>query len=108
MSEREGEVPEDMDPREEERVFRKYFLDMTDMVRILYQERNDRFVGEGFKHQKEGKGSSRGNKGDDNSKKGHGGNGDPPSPSSSSSSTSSSSTSVNQPHKPKSSGKSHF
>ena len=26
MSEREGEVPEDMDPREEERVFRKRFF----------------------------------------------------------------------------------
>ena len=106
--EREGEVPEDMDPKEEEWVFRKAFLDMTEMVRILYQERNDRLVGEGFKHQKEGEGSSRGKKGDDNSKKGHGGNGNPPSPSSSSSSTSSSSTSVIEPHKPKSSGKSPF
>lgn len=81
---------------------------MTRMVRILCQERNDRFVREGSKHQKEGEGSSRGKKGDDNSKKGHGGNGDPPSPSSSSSSTSSSSTSVNQPHKLKYSRKSPF
>ena len=36
MSSREGEVHEEMDPKEEERVFRKAFLDMTEMVRILY------------------------------------------------------------------------
>ena len=52
MSSREGEAPEDMDPKEEERVFQKDFLDMTEMVRILYQERNDRLVGEGSKNQK--------------------------------------------------------
>ena len=52
MSLIEGEAPEDMDPKEEERVFLKAFLDMTEMVRILYQERNDRLVGEGSKHQK--------------------------------------------------------
>ena len=91
MSSREGEAPEEMDPKEEERVFQKAFLDMTEMVRILYQERNDRIVGEGSKNQK-GEDSSRGNKGNDQSKKGNGGNGDPPSPSSSSSSSSSSST----------------
>ena len=81
---------------------------MTEMVRILYHERNDRLVGEGYKHQKEGEGSLGGNKSDDNSKKGYGGNGDPPSPSSSSSSTSSSSTSVNQSHKSKTTSKSPF
>ena len=70
MSSREGEPPEDIDPKEEEWVFRKAFLDMTEMVRILYQERNDRLVGEGSKNQKEGEGSSRGNKIDDNSNKG--------------------------------------
>ena len=36
MSFREGEIHEEMDPKEEERVFRKAFLDMTEMVRILY------------------------------------------------------------------------
>ena len=88
-----------MDPKEEERVFQKAFLDMTEMVRILYQERNDRIAGEGSKNQKEGEDSSGGKKGNDQSKKGNGGNGDPSSQSSSSSSTSSSSTSVNQSHK---------
>lgn len=38
MSEHEGEIPTEIDPREEERVFRKAFLDLTEMVRILYQE----------------------------------------------------------------------
>ena len=52
MSSREGEAPKDIDPKEEERVFRKDFLDMTKMVRILYQERNDRLVGEGSRQQK--------------------------------------------------------
>ena len=50
MSSREGEAPEDIDPKEEEWVFRKAFLDMTEMVRILYQERNDRLVGKGSRH----------------------------------------------------------
>ena len=50
MSSREGETPEEMDPKEEERVFRKALLDMTKMVRILYQERNDRIVVEGSKN----------------------------------------------------------
>ena len=57
MSSREREALEEIDPKEEERVFRKAFLDMTKMVRILYQERNDRLVGEGSRHQKEGEGS---------------------------------------------------
>ena len=102
MSSREGEVHEEMDSKEEERVFRKSFLDMTKMVRILYQERNDEIAGEGSRNQREGD-SSRGKKDKDESKKGNGGNGDPSSPSSSSSSTSSSSTSVNQSHKTKTS-----
>ena len=50
MSSREGEAPEEMDPKEEEWVFWKAFLDMTEVVRILYQERNDRIVGEGSKN----------------------------------------------------------
>ena len=52
MSSREGEAHEDMDPKEEEWVFQKALLDMTEMVRIVYQERNDRLVGEGSKNQK--------------------------------------------------------
>jgi len=105
MSEHEGEIPQDTDPREEERVFRKAFLDLTEMVRILYQERNEKLAGEGSKHPLEGEGSSGGKKDDDHSKKGHGGNGDPPPPSSPPSSSSSSSSSV---HKHRSSGKSPF
>ena len=101
ITSREEEVHEEIDPKEEERIFRKAFLDMTEMVRILYQERNDRIAGEGSRNQREEGDSSGGKKDNDNSKKGNGGNGDPPSPSSSSSSTSSSSTSVNQSHKTK-------
>ena len=103
MSSREGEAPEEMDPKEEERVFWKAFLDMTEMVRILYQERNDRIAREGSKNQREGGDSSGGKKHNYKSKKGKGGNGDPPSPSSSSSSTS-----VNQSHKSKTTGKNPF
>ena len=33
----EEETHEEVDPKEEERVFRKAFLDMTEMVRVLYQ-----------------------------------------------------------------------
>ena len=54
MSSREEETHEEMDPKEEERIFQKAFLDMTEMVRILYQERNDRIAREGSKNQKEG------------------------------------------------------
>eukprot|EP00253_Pinus_taeda_P010660 PITA_10660 len=75
------------------------------MVKILYQERNEKLAGEGSKHPLEGEGSSGGKKDDDHSKKGHGGNGDPPPPSSPPSSSSSSSSSV---HKHRSSGKSLF
>ena len=79
---------------------------MTEMVRILYQERNDKLEGEGSKLHKEGQGSLGGHNDEDNSKKGNGGNGEPSSsPSSSSSSTSSS---VHQPHKSKNIGKSTF
>ena len=105
MSEHEGEIPTETDPREEETVFRKAFLDLTEMVRILYQERNEKLAVEGSKHPHEGEGSSGGKKDDDHSKKGHGGNGDPPPPSSPSFSSSSSSSSV---HKHRSSGKSPF
>ena len=38
----EEKIHEEVDPKEEERVFRKEFLDMTEMVRVLYQERNIR------------------------------------------------------------------
>ena len=83
---------------------------MTGMVRILYQERNERLEREGSKLQKEEQGSSRGKHDEDNSNMGNGGNGgngEPPSsPSSSSSSSSSTSSSVHQPHKSKSIGKS--
>ena len=60
MTSREKEAHEEMDPKEEERVFQKAFLDMTEMVRILYQERNDRIAGEGSKNQREGGDSSGG------------------------------------------------
>ena len=49
----EGEIHEEVDPKEEERVFRKAFLDMTEMVRVLYQERNERLEGEGSKLHKD-------------------------------------------------------
>ena len=54
MPHREGEIHEEVDPKEEERVFKKAFLDMTEMVRILYQERNESLEGEGSKLHKEG------------------------------------------------------
>jgi hypothetical protein len=85
MTSREGEIPKVVDPNEEERMFKKAFLDLTEMVRVLYQERNEKLEGEG---------SSGGKKDEDKSKKGNGGNGYPPS----SSSSSSSSTLVNQSH----------
>ena len=50
----EGEIDEEVDPKEEERVFRKAFLDMNEMVRVLYQERNEILEGEGSKLHKEG------------------------------------------------------
>ncbi|MBO1694909.1 hypothetical protein HJW54_21990, partial [Bacteroides uniformis] len=52
MSSREEEAREEMDSKKEERIFQKAFLDMTEMVRIIYQERNDRIAGEGSKNQK--------------------------------------------------------
>ena len=69
MSTREGEISEDIDPKEEERVFRKAFLDMTEMVRILYQERNERLEGEGSKIHMEGEGYLGGKKYEDKSNK---------------------------------------
>ena len=108
MPHEEGEIHEEVDPKEEERVLRKAFIDMTNMVRILYQERNERLEGEGSKLHKEGHGSSGGHNDEDKSKKGNGRNGGNGEPSSSPSSSSSSSTSssVHQPHKSKSTGKS--
>ena len=91
-----------MDLKKEERVFRKEFLDMNEMVRTLYQERNEILEGEGSKLHKEGQGSSRGHNDEDKSKKGNGGNGGNGEPSSSTSS------SVHQPHKSKNTGKSPF
>ena len=41
MTSREGEILEELDPKDEERVFRKAFLDLIEMVRVLYQERNE-------------------------------------------------------------------
>lgn len=105
----EEEIHEEVDPKEEERVFRKAFLDMTEMVRVLYQERNEILEGEWSKIHKEGQESSGGHNDEDKSNKGNGGNGGsgkpPSSPSSSSSSTS---PSVHQSHKSKKTRKSHF
>ena len=109
MTLREEGTHEEVDPKEEERVFRKAFLDMTEMVRVLYQERNERIEGEVSKLHKEGQGSSRGHNDEDKSKKGNGGNGGSgKSPSSPSSSSSSTSSSVHQSHKSKNTGKSPF
>ena len=111
MTSREGEIHEGFDPKEEERVFRKAFLDLIEMVRVLYQERNERLEGEGSKLHKEGEGSSGGHNDEDKSKKANGGNGESgnstSSPSSSSSSTSTSS-SVHHTHKVKNTSKSPF
>ena len=41
MPRSEEETNEEVDPKEEERVFRKSFLDMAEMVRVLYPERNE-------------------------------------------------------------------
>ena len=106
MNSREGEIHEEVDPKEEEKVFRKEFLDLIEMVRFLYQERNERLEGEGSKLHKEGEGSSGGHNDEDKYNKGYGGNGDsgtsPSSPSSSSSSSSTStSSSVHHSHKVK-------
>ena len=53
MTSREEVTHEEVDPKEEERVFRKAFLDLTEMVRVIYQERNERLEGEGYKLHKE-------------------------------------------------------
>ena len=107
----EEKTHEEVDPKEEERVFRKAFLDMTEMVRVLYQERNDKLEEERSKLHKEGQGSSGGHNDEEKSKKGNGGNGDggkSPSSPSSSSSSSSTSSSVHQPYKSKNIGKIPF
>ena len=61
----EGEIHEEMDPKEEERVHRKAFLDLTEMVRVLYQEMNDKLEEERSKLHKEGQGSSGGHNDED-------------------------------------------
>jgi hypothetical protein len=77
--------------------FRKAFMDMTEMVKVLFEERNAIFQGERSNPSK-GKGDS-----GDKNPKGNGGNGDtpPPSPPSSTSSTISQPT----PNSPKGHGK---
>ena len=55
MPSEEEEIHEEVDPKEEEIVFKKAFLDMPEMVRVLYQESNERLEGEGSKLHKEGK-----------------------------------------------------
>ena len=96
---------------EDEKTLKKYFFDMTEMAKVLYEERNSRFQGESSKSSK-GESSSRGKGGDDD--KPSKGNGDklPSSPSSSSppsspSSSSSSKTIATQthPHTPRVHGK---
>ena len=77
---------------EDEKVFRKAFFDMTEMVKVLYEERKNRMVGESSKPP-HGEGSSRGKKDDMKDSKCNGGNPLPSPPYSSSLSYSSSSTS---------------
>jgi hypothetical protein len=81
----------------EEETFRKYFYDMTEMVKVLFEERNARLQGESSNPPK-GNGDS-----GDKTPKGNGGNGDspPPSPPSSTSST----ISQPPPNSPKEHGK---
>jgi len=79
------------------KTLRKDFFDMTEMVKVLYEERNSRLHGESSKPPK-GEGSSGGG----NRKRGHG-NGDTPPPSwpyssSQASSPSSPSTTLNHTH----------
>ena len=57
-------------------MFRKALLELTEMVRFLYQETKEGLEGEGYKIHKEGEGSSGGHNDEDKSKKGNGGNGD--------------------------------
>ena len=65
MPSEEEEIHEEVDPKEEERVYRKAFLDLTEMVKILYQERNEKLEEERYKLHKEGQGSSRGQNDED-------------------------------------------
>ncbi len=83
---------------EDEKTFRKAFFDMTEMVKVLYEERNTRLQGESSKPPK-GEGSLGGG----NGKRGNGNGGKlPPSPPSSSSPSSQvsspSSTNTNLTH----------
>ena len=105
----QGEIHEEVDPKEEERVFRNTFLDLTEMVRVIYHERNEKLEGEGSKIHKEGEGLSGGHNDEDKSKKGNGGNGDSGNSSSSPSSSSTSTSSlVHHSHKVKNTGKIPF
>jgi hypothetical protein len=81
----------------EDETFRKYFYDMTEMVKVLFEERNARLQGE-ISNPPNGNGNS-----GDKTPKGNGGNGDtpPPSPPSSTSST----ISQPPPNSPKEHGK---
>ena len=74
---------------EDEKTFKNDFFDMTKMVKVLYEERNNMLQGEGSKPPN-GEGSSRGvNLKEDKGKGGNGNGGKPPpSPPSSSSSSS--------------------
>ena len=79
------------------------------MVRVLYQERNERLEGEGSKLHEEGQGSSGGHNDEEKSKKGNGGNGGSgKSPSSPSPVSSSTSSLVHQSHKSKNTDKIQF
>jgi hypothetical protein len=80
-----------------EETFRKSFYDMTETVKVLFEERNARFQGE-ISNPPKGNGDS-----GDKTPKGNGGNGDspPPSPPSSTSST----ISQPPPNSPKEHGK---
>jgi len=77
-----GEI--ETDGLSEVETFKKYFYDLTDMVRILYEERNSRMAGESSKSP-HAEGNSEDKKDEKKDSKGNGGK-PPPSPPSSSSS----------------------
>ena len=80
----------DIEGLSEEEAFKKSFYDLTNMVRVLYEQRNTRMAGENSKNP-HGEGSSGDKKYDKKDSKGNGGKPPPYPPSSSSSSSSSSS-----------------
>ena len=87
-------------PSSEEEDFKKYFYSLTEMVKVLYEERNTRMVGESSKPP-HGEGSSEDKRDEKKDSKGNGGK-PPPSPPSSSSpsshTTSSSTTTTAHTH----------